>query len=394
MKKILIAYDTMMTGGTTTALLSLLNELDYSRFSVDLILFMNEGPFLKDIPQQVNLLDQAYIQTGKKLSVSKEKIIRTVLNGNAFRSVFSYIKYKKTPKGNLRNILMHYGIQAQVAMSRKVDQEYDVAIGFIEGWSDQYILSNRVKAKKKIIWIHPDYKVSYLIPEIDKKLFKKATNIVVVAKSCEINICKFFPEYADKVRIIENIYSASYIKKKASENTPAVKLSGVNFCTVARCDMDVKGLDRILVALKKIKEGGQNEFLWHYIGDGRDFQQLKDKIDELGLQDNVICYGQMNNPFTILKQMDYFVLASRYEGKPVSVTEAMALNIPCIVTAYASAREQVTDGENGFVTDNSEEGIYRAFDTIFKNPELKDKYHSNMKNISNQEEIQKLYQIL
>lgn len=30
MKKILIAYDTMMTGGTTTALLSLLNELDFS----------------------------------------------------------------------------------------------------------------------------------------------------------------------------------------------------------------------------------------------------------------------------------------------------------------------------------------------------------------------------
>ena len=59
MKKILIAYDTMMTGGTTTALLSLLNELDYDRVSVDLILFMNEGPFLKDIPHQVNLLNQA-----------------------------------------------------------------------------------------------------------------------------------------------------------------------------------------------------------------------------------------------------------------------------------------------------------------------------------------------
>ena len=58
MKNILIAYDTMMTGGTTTALLSLLNELDYDRVSVDLILFMNEGPFLKDIPHQVNLLNQ------------------------------------------------------------------------------------------------------------------------------------------------------------------------------------------------------------------------------------------------------------------------------------------------------------------------------------------------
>lgn len=394
MKKILIAYDTMMTGGTTTALLSLLNELDYDRVSVDLILFMNEGPFLKDIPHQVNLLNQAYVEKDKKLSVSKEKIIRTVLNGNAVRAVFSYIKHKNTPKGNLRNILMHYGIKSQVDMSRKISQEYDAAIGFIEGWSDQYILSNKVKAKSKIVWIHPDYKASYLIPEIDRRLFKKATNIVVVARSCETNIRNIFPEYADKVRTIENINSVSYIQKRAAENTPTVKLAGINFCTVARCDMDVKGLDRILTTLKKIKDGGQNDFLWHYIGDGRDFKLLEDKIDALGLQNNVICYGQMNNPLIILKQMDFFVLASRYEGKPVSVTEAMALNIPCIVTAYASAREQVANGENGLVTDNSEEGIYKAFETIFRKPELRDEYRSNMKNISNQEEIQKLYKIL
>lgn len=394
MKKILIAYDTMMTGGTTTALLSLLNELDYDRVSVDLILFMNEGPFLKDIPHQVNLLNQAYVEKDKKLSVSKEKIIRTVFNGNAVRAVFSYIKHKNTPKGNLRNILMHYGIKSQVDMSRKISQEYDAAIGFIEGWADQYILSNKVNAKSKIVWIHPDYKASYLIPEIDRRLFKKATNIVVVARSCETNIRNIFPEYADKVRTIENINSVSYIQKRAAENTPTVKLAGVNFCTVARCDMDVKGLDRILTAFKKIKDGGQNDFLWHYIGDGRDFKLLKDKIDVLGLQNNVICYGQMNNPLVILKQMDFFVLASRYEGKPVSVTEAMALNIPCIVTAYASAREQVVNGENGLVTDNSEEGIYKAIETIFRKPELRDEYRSNMKNISNQEEIQKLYKIL
>ena len=56
--------------------------------------------------------------------------------------------------------------------------------------------------------------------------------------------------------------------------------------------------------------------------------------------------------------------------------------------------EQVANGENGLVTDNSEEGIYKAFETIFRKPELRDEYRSNMKNISNQEEIQKLYKIL
>ena len=67
MKKILIAYDTMMTGGTTTALLSLLNELDFSKVSVDMVLFKNEGPFLNDIPHQVKLLDQSHNVNGRNL---------------------------------------------------------------------------------------------------------------------------------------------------------------------------------------------------------------------------------------------------------------------------------------------------------------------------------------
>lgn len=394
MKKILIAYDTMMTGGTTTALLSLLNELDFSKVSVDMVLFKNEGPFLNDIPHQVKLLDQAYNENGRHLSVSKEKIIRTVLNGNAFRAFSSYLKYKNTPKGNLRNILMHYGIQAQVDMSRKIDEEYDTAIGFIEGWADQYVLSDKIKAKSKIVWIHPDYKASYLVPEIDRKWFKHATNIVVVAKSCEANICDIFPEYADKVRTIENINSVAFIKKRAAEDTPPIKNAAVNFCTVARCDMDVKGLDRILTALQKLSESGSSDFLWHYIGDGRDYQQLQAKIEEFGLKEKVVCYGQMNNPLVILKQMDCFVLASRYEGKPVSVTEAMALGIPCIVTEYASAREQIADGEEGIVTENSEDGVCKAFKAVMENPSRLDTYRMNMKDISNSDEIQKLYEIL
>lgn len=394
MKKILIAYDTMMTGGTTTALLSLLNELDYGEISVDLILFMNEGPFLQDIPNQVRLLNQAFDKTKKNLAISKEKIIRTVLNGNAFRAVLSYMKYRNTPKGNLRNILMHYGIRAQVAMSRTIEDKYDAAIGFIEGWSDQYVLSSKVKAKSKIIWIHPDYKSSYLVPEIDRKLFGRATSIVVVAKSCEANICEIFPEYANKVRTIENINSVVFIRKRALESTPKIKKAALNFCTVARCDMDVKGLDRILVAIQQLQESGYSDFLWHYIGDGKDFQQLKAKIETLGIQEKVICYGRMNNPLVILKQMDFFVLASRYEGKPVSITEAMTLEVPCIVTEYASAREQVADGESGIVTENSAAGVYRALETVMKKPGLRDFYRMNIKDISNSEEIQKLYEIL
>ena len=51
MKKLLFVYDSMMTGGTTTALLSLLHGLDHSEYAVDLLLFEHSGDYLDQIPQ-------------------------------------------------------------------------------------------------------------------------------------------------------------------------------------------------------------------------------------------------------------------------------------------------------------------------------------------------------
>jgi len=398
MKEILIVYDSMMTGGTTTALLSLLNEIDYNKYSVDLLLFSNSGLFLNEIPKEVNVLKPAYVERKYAfLTCSKKKILLTLLNGNAIKSVISYVKYQNTKKGNLRNILMHYGLKSQVTISRPVKKEYEVAIGFIEGWADQYVLSKKIKARKRIVWIHPDYKASYLIPEIDKKILKKASRVILVSESCYKNFCEVLPEYSDIALTIENITSEKLIKRRAEEETPPISRGRLNFCTIARCDMDVKGLDRSLNAFRKLKdEGFLDEVKWHYIGDGKDFERLKEMIDNYDLKDHVICYGQRKNPLTYLKQMNYFLLPSRYEGKPVSVDEALVLNIPCIVTSYASAHEQVCNKVSGIIADNSEEGVYEAIKFVLLHEDLYVAFRNNIKNrlISNSGEIKKLYEII
>lgn len=395
MKKILIVYDSMMTGGTTTALLSLLNEIDYSQYSVDLLLFENTGAFFDALPPSIKVLNQAYTCKAKTLNVSKKKIILTLLNGSAVKAVGSYFKYRGTPKGNLRNILMHYGFKAQVSISRRIGEHYDCAIGFIEGWADQYVLSHKVSADKKIIWIHPDYENSYLVPEIDRRLFNKASYVVSVSEECKRHLIDFFPEYRDKIRCIENIISPDFIIQRSKERTPSIKKSRINLCTVARCDMEVKGLDRIISALYRLKTEGKLEGVtWHYIGDGRDFSELKDKIRNLGLEQEVICYGQKENPLTFLKQMDCFILTSRYEGKPVSVEEALALGIPCFVTEYASAKEQIDSGRNGCICGNNDESVYEMIRDIVNCSGLIERLKENIGIRIFGNEIEKLYSVL
>lgn len=45
-KQVLIVYQSMTIGGSTTSLLGLLDTLDYSEMEVDLQLYNNIGPYL------------------------------------------------------------------------------------------------------------------------------------------------------------------------------------------------------------------------------------------------------------------------------------------------------------------------------------------------------------
>lgn len=395
MKRLLFVYDRMMVGGTTTALLALLHGIDYTQYSVDLLLFENDGQYREDIPAQVRVLPEA--KKPSRLPVSIRKILRTALNGGLFRSLAAYRKYRGGPKGNLRNILMHFGMKAQIAISRKAEEHYDAAIGFIEGWAAQYVLSDKVRADRRIAWIHPDYEKSYLIPEADRKFFSRADAIVTVAENCKNNMQKTFPEYADRVFCVENIVSCELLRLRSEAFDPAMELADINLCTVCRCDMAVKGLDRMVNALEKLQgEGLLSGVRWHLVGDGADLEAVRHMVEEKQLTEAVTFYGMQKNPLPYLRKMDLFVLPSRYEGKPVSVQEALCLGVPCLVTAYASAKEQICHGQNGLIVENSDTGPYEGLRRLLTDRSLLKQLAAGAKTAvpGSNAQIDKFYELL
>ena len=395
-KKILFIYDSMMLGGTTTALLSLIESIDRNKYEIDILLYTNTGTNFNKIPNFVHILPEAYI--GKKfLSSRNKKIVKTIFSRQLIEAVISYFKYRNTPKGKFRGILMHYGMRAQVSLSRVIEEEYDVAIGFMEGWSAQYIASPKIKALKKYIWIHPQYKSCYLIPEIDRKNFETVDKIVLVSESCVEQFNEFFPEFRNKIAVIPNIISSNILYEKAFSKMIFIEKKEINFCTVCRCDLKVKGLDRLLKTFYKLKmQSLCKNVKWHLIGDGPDYKYLESEVDRLDLRDVIVFYGEQSNPLPYLSQMDIFVLASRYEGKPLSVTEAQILGVPCLITNYASAKSQVQNEYDGLVVENSFDGIYNGVKRIIENPELLNKWKENMKtkNYGNEQDVVKFYNLI
>ena len=55
--KILFVCASMKVGGAEKSLVNLLNLIDYSKYDVDLLLLQKQGAFLKQIPEQVKILE-------------------------------------------------------------------------------------------------------------------------------------------------------------------------------------------------------------------------------------------------------------------------------------------------------------------------------------------------
>lgn len=395
-ERLLFVYDSMMLGGTTTALLSLINMIDQKKYEINLLLYTNTGVNIDEIPDFVRVLPQAYNRKGL-LNSRIQKIIKTIFSSQIFYAIKSYFKYKNTSKGNFRKILMHYGMKAQVSLSRDIKEKYDVAIGFMEGWSNQYVASSKINAKKKYIWIHPQYKSCYLIPEIDQEVFKTIDKIVLISEECIGQFLEFFPQFKEKVKVIPNIISPKMLYKKSLAEKVFVQKAKVNFCTVCRCDINVKGLDRLLKAFYELKkEGLCDNILWHIIGDGPDYKKFRNEVIKLDMENLIIFYGNQKNPLPYLLEMDVFILGSRYEGKPVAITEAQILGLPCLVTNYEAASSQIEHGYNGLIMSNNYIGIYKSIKFVLKNPIVLNEWKENTLKINygNENEITKFYELI
>ena len=85
------------------------------------------------------------------------------------------------------------------------------------------------------------------------------------------------------------------------------------------------------------------------VGDGPDRRALERRLRQLGLEESVRLAGARDDVPALLADADVFVLASRSEGMPVSVIEAMAAGLPVVASRVGGVPELVEDAETGFL---------------------------------------------
>jgi len=113
----------------------------------------------------------------------------------------------------------------------------------------------------------------------------------------------------------------------------------------------------VLRAVRELKREFAGEREWTglppfeviFVGDGPLMERYRQLSRRLQLEDLVQFWGSCSDVGAILSSGHIFLLASRWEGLPRSVLEAMRAGLPVIVSRVGGVEEAVEEGKTGFL---------------------------------------------
>lgn len=140
--------------------------------------------------------------------------------------------------------------------------------------------------------------------------------------------------------------------------------------TVARLD-PIKNQRMMVKGLKIVQQTYPGTYLV-IVGGGPERRNLEDLVSRLQLSSSVIFTGFREDVPRFYEIMDVFLLTSFSEGTAMTLLEAMAAALPCIVTNVGGNVEIVEAGETGFIVPNDDEAtLARKICTLFADSALR-----------------------
>lgn len=426
--RIFIAMHYMEIGGAETALIGLLNALDPNRVDVDLFLYDHRGEMMQFIPEWINLLPQI-----PKYSVLERPIIELVKRGfwgiaaaRLWAKCLSQKAYKRSGSKMENNGGLDKMSKCTTPLLPKINPSvtYDLAISFL---TPHRIVAEKVKAKKKIAWIHTDYTRVWVDAEDELKVWQKYDYVASISGDVTNTFLQVFPSLAPKIVEIENILSPAFVRKRAELEDVSSELIGggkkliilsigryseqknfenaADICKKLIEEMtkllsigrfsEAKNYDNVPDICRKMVDNGV-DVKWYIIGYGGDEDLIRRKIKEAGMEEHVILLGKRSNPYPYIKACDIYVQPSRYEGKSVTVREAQMLCKPVVVTNYPTAPSQIRSGIDGVIVPMDNEGCAHGLAEVICDKPLQERIIAHLKthDYGNESEVEKIYKLI
>lgn len=361
-KSLLIFGGEFLPNGITTSIINLLNNIDYNKYSVSLLIDPNA------IAREEKRLAQ-FARVSPKVN-----IIPRV--GRMNRSIEDdWIESKANQYKYLPNKMRSYLEKAYHKEFLRIvgNSKFDALIeftGYSRFWA--YLLgSAKIENVVKTIYQHNDKYGEWTLrfPHLENtfSIYYMFDHLMSVSKpTMELNIQNLANRFnlnREQFNYCDNVQDPVSIINKSTENLNNgdekyfTNCKGKIFINLARLSPE-KDQPKLIRSFSKVVDKYPNSRLL-ILGDGPLYNDLKALIKELHLEKNVYLLGIRFNPFPLLKRADCFVLSSNHEGQPMTLFEAMILEKPVISTDIVGSRSAL-EGRPGYLVENSESGLSKG----------------------------------
>lgn len=372
MKNIVFVIESLHLGGAEKSLVTLLKNLDYTKYKVDLITFQPDGFFKNEVPQEVNHI----VYQLPKLSL---------LDRIKFR-----VK-RKLNKGRFHHAQLFWTIISKKL--QRLDKKYDTAIAYNQGFAT-YFTNQFINASMKYAWINTDYfKAGYNIT-FDYPIYKNFNRIVTVSQEAYDSFTNELDKnrYHLEIQIIKDISDIDDIRIKANEkpnqifNSNAIKINSVGRL------VKYKGFDLAIEACKILVDKGY-PIHWQIVGEGDERAALEHLIEQNHLKDSIRLIGATTNPYPYMKACDIYVQTSLFEGLGLTVIEASYLHKPIVTTNFPTAYGLLQHEKTGLICEMNAKSIADSIELLINNNDLRNKLINNLEQLENRDKEKTLNQV-
>lgn len=339
-KKIIFVTEALWIGGIETALANLLKSLDYEKYDVTCLILRNDQTMAPRLPELVRLLVADRHQTV------------------SFRERYRYARLYHLAEESASPSRLHKAMMWAVPAIKWVENRlyiryirenlknemFDTCVIYSDRTAEAAVRG--IRADRYLLFYHHGVMRREYHDEIG---YRKSEKIIAVSQSVEQKLREFRPKYAHKMMSLHNLTDVEGIRRKAEEPIPE-EFSPEQFHIVScgRVSHE-KGMDLAVEACAELVARGHNHIHWWIVGGGPAEQKVRDKIDELHMEDHVTMLGMKNNPYPYINRADLYVQPSRFESYGLTIAEAMVLGKPIVSTETDGAGEIISHGRNGML---------------------------------------------
>lgn len=373
-KKVIFIAQALWLGGIETALVNLLNHLDYEKFDVTCLITEDYQNMADQITGRCRLL-----VADRRHTVSFEKPygharLAGLLEEPQHASSLRRLIWKGlllTGRGMEMKLYASY-IRQQLA-----GEHFDTAVIYSDRMAE--IAVRAINADRFLMFYHnADIGKAYH----DIFGYRKSEKIIAVSQSqCE-KLKRLRPAFAHKMTAIPNYVDVESVLRKASQPVEETLFpeEGIHLVSCGRLAHQ-KGFDLAVEACANLVKSGYSDLHWYILGVGPLKEELMQLAKLHGVEDHFHLIGSRNNPFPYMMAADLYVQPSRTEGYSLSILEARVLACPTVAT-YGAAGEQLENGVNGTLCHEDAASLTEAIRLHLQEPGRSEQYRQALKQFS------------